>query len=195
MALLVPVCRYSDFIVNEISQSGQVVHLTRLQASGDPAAPTDVSHAAPAAKGAQPAAASAQPAAVAAAGPGPAGANEPAAAEPPAATAAQPSISCVATAGVDAPTAAAPAAEERSAEADLAEFAELAGPENANVLRRLLADISASKGLSRRAHVRPKPQQADLNVTSFDKLQVRPPAEATMSPRDLPGVQRRVVTC
>lgn len=68
--------------------------------------------------------------------------------------------------------AAAPVGQERSAEADLADFAELAGAENADVLRQLLADILASRGQSRHAHGRPKGQQAELDVTSFDKLQV-----------------------
>lgn len=181
VALLVPWRRYSDFIVNEISQGGQVVHLTRLQAGGDPATPSDFARAAPTAEGAQPAAAPAQPAAAAAAGPRPAGGKESGAAEPPAASAAQPSLSCAATAGVDAPTAAAPAGEERSAEADLAEFAELAGAENADVLRQLLADIPASRGQSRHAHGRPKGQQAELDVTSFDKLQACSAAYHTVS--------------
>ena len=171
--LLGPLRRYSDFIVNEISQGGQVVHLTRLQASGDPAAPSDFACAAPTAEGVQPPAAPAQAAAeAAAAGPTPADRAEYGAAEPPAVSAVQPSESHAATAAAAAPTAAAPVGQERSAEADLADFAELAGAENADVLQQLLADISASRGQSRHAHGRPKGQQAELDVTSFDKLQV-----------------------
>ena len=185
-------------------------HLTRLQAFGDPAAPSDFAHAAPTAEGAQPAAAPAQPAAAAAAGCRPADGKESGAAEPAAASAVQPSESHAGSAGVAAPAAAAPVGQERSAEADLADFAELAGAENADVLRHLLADIAASRGQSRHAHGRPKGQQAELDVTSFDKLQVRAAAYATslcpctpallvcsgmMSPPGSAHVVRRMMIC
>lgn len=58
-------------------------------------------------------------------------------------------------------------------EADLADFEALAGADNAAVLRQLLADIAAlEKKHGRNLHRRAVPQQADLDVTSFDKLQV-----------------------
>lgn len=58
-------------------------------------------------------------------------------------------------------------------EADLADFEALAGTDNAAVLRQLLADIAAlEKKHGRNLHRRAVPQQADLDVTSFDKLQV-----------------------
>lgn len=66
-----------------------------------------------------------------------------------------------------------PAAEERRMDADLANFEVLAGADNAAVLWQLLADIAAlEKKHGRNLHRRAVPQQAALDVTSFDKLQV-----------------------
>jgi len=133
--------------------------------------------ATPGAVGAQPPAGGAQtgsaPAAAGARGGAASGAAEAAAAQPQAAVPRpEATAACERQATTSAAAPAAPAPTDRGTESDLAEFEAIAGAENAATLRQLLLDIAAFSRRRGRPPQKVDAPEAELDVSSFDKLQV-----------------------